>query len=124
MHTANFETTASEAISRRRDSSTHNDKRRRPQLLRAAATEPSISASNASRSALASPKPTHRATDILSRVAVFSAAAVEFLTDSTSQDLHAIGQSIVQPPSPGGNLSLVATQDNIVDRSIHRSLIP
>jgi hypothetical protein len=56
----------------RRDSSTRSSSRRRPRLLRAAVTEPSITTSNASRNALANSQSSRRATDLLSRVAVIS----------------------------------------------------
>jgi hypothetical protein len=62
---------------RRRDSSPHNTSRRRPKLLRACATEPSITASNASCGALATPDSTRRATELLNRVAVFASPSVD-----------------------------------------------
>lgn len=55
----------------RRDSSRSNSQRR-PRLLRACATEPSITTSNASRGVLASPQSARRATDLLSQVAYSS----------------------------------------------------
>ncbi|KAF7544976.1 hypothetical protein G7Z17_g9543 [Cylindrodendrum hubeiense] len=56
----------------RRDSSSHNASRQRPRLLRSSATEPSITASNAIRGPLASSSSPQKATDLLSRVAVYS----------------------------------------------------
>ncbi|KAF4974006.1 hypothetical protein FZEAL_9050 [Fusarium zealandicum] len=58
----------------RRDSSSssHNTSRQRPRLLRSSATEPSINTSNAIRGSLAGPGSPHKATDLLSRVAVYS----------------------------------------------------
>ncbi|KAK1760738.1 hypothetical protein QBC47DRAFT_13431 [Echria macrotheca] len=56
----------------RRDSSDRCGSKRRPRLLRASATEPSITTSNASRNSLASSQSSRRATDLLSRVAFIS----------------------------------------------------
>ncbi|ELQ43609.1 hypothetical protein OOU_Y34scaffold00140g17 [Pyricularia oryzae Y34] len=59
----------------RRDSASSSTKRSsRPRLLRASATEPSLSASTATHGALASPphSSSRRATDILNRVAYIS----------------------------------------------------
>ena len=54
----------------RRDSSTRSSSsKRRPRLLRASATEPSITTSNASRNSLASSHCTRRATELLNNVA-------------------------------------------------------
>ncbi|KAI0840182.1 hypothetical protein F5Y06DRAFT_250211 [Hypoxylon sp. FL0890] len=47
--------------------------RRRPRLLRACATEPSITTSNACKGVLTSPNTNRRATELLSRVAVSNA---------------------------------------------------
>lgn len=61
----------------RRDSSPRperNSSRRRPRLLRACATEPSITTSNACKGVLTSPNSSRRATELLSRVAVSHAA--------------------------------------------------
>ncbi|KAK2754446.1 hypothetical protein CKAH01_17451 [Colletotrichum kahawae] len=64
---------------RRRESSPRADRRRRPRLLRASATEPSIiTTSNASRGAISSPQSTQRATELLNRVAVYSGPAPEY----------------------------------------------
>ncbi|KAK4656555.1 hypothetical protein QC762_205300 [Podospora pseudocomata] len=52
----------------RRDSSDRSASKRRPRLLRATATEPSITTSNASRNALCSQS--NRATDLLTRAFV------------------------------------------------------
>ncbi|KAI1377341.1 hypothetical protein F4677DRAFT_444572 [Hypoxylon crocopeplum] len=59
----------------RRESSPRpkNTERRRPRLLRACATEPSITTSNACKGVLTSPNTSRRATDLLSRVAVSNA---------------------------------------------------
>ena len=75
----------------RRDSSTCSSKRR-PRLLRASATEPSINTSNVSRGALANPQATRRATDLLNQVA--------FVSSSSSDSLYR-GSS---PPSTQGPL--------------------
>ncbi|KAH7152546.1 hypothetical protein B0J13DRAFT_267382 [Dactylonectria estremocensis] len=56
----------------RRDSSSHNASRQRPRLLRSSATEPSITTSNAIRGPLASSSSPQKATDLLSRVAVYT----------------------------------------------------
>ncbi|KAK4203669.1 hypothetical protein QBC40DRAFT_16714 [Triangularia verruculosa] len=53
----------------RRDSSDRSASKRRPRLLRASATEPSITTSNASRNALCS-QSNRRATDLLTRAFV------------------------------------------------------
>ncbi|KAK0739184.1 hypothetical protein B0T21DRAFT_284448 [Apiosordaria backusii] len=53
----------------RRDSSDRSASKRRPRLLRASATEPSITTSNASRNALCS-QSDRRATDLLTRAFV------------------------------------------------------
>ncbi|OTA78839.1 hypothetical protein M434DRAFT_38424 [Hypoxylon sp. CO27-5] len=47
--------------------------RRRPRLLRACATEPSITTSNACKGVLTSPNTNRRATELLSRVAISNA---------------------------------------------------
>ncbi|OTB05780.1 hypothetical protein M426DRAFT_319461 [Hypoxylon sp. CI-4A] len=59
----------------RRESSPRpkNMERRRPRLLRACATEPSITTSNACKGVLTSPNTSRRATDLLSRVAISNA---------------------------------------------------
>lgn len=57
--------------------------RRRPQLLRACATEPSITTSSAYRGVLATPNSSRRATEILSRVAVSNAAVLSSSPNST-----------------------------------------
>lgn len=53
----------------RRDSIRSNSGGRRPRLLRSSATEPSLTASTASRNALATPQSSRRATDLLNQVA-------------------------------------------------------
>lgn len=53
----------------RRDSIRSNSSSRRPRLLRSSATAPSITASTASRNALATPQTSRRATDLLNQVA-------------------------------------------------------
>ncbi|TPX15139.1 uncharacterized protein E0L32_004697 [Thyridium curvatum] len=60
----------------RRESSRSSSKRR-PRLLRAAATEPSITTSNASRGAMASPQSARRATDLLNQMAYVSTSTPE-----------------------------------------------
>ncbi|KAI0012807.1 hypothetical protein F4779DRAFT_532869 [Xylariaceae sp. FL0662B] len=47
--------------------------RRRPRLLRACATEPSITTSNACKGVLTTPNTSRRATELLSRVAISNA---------------------------------------------------
>ncbi|KAF6840790.1 hypothetical protein CMUS01_03766 [Colletotrichum musicola] len=70
---------------RRRELSPRPDRRRRPRLLRASATEPSITTtSNASRGAMTSPQSTQRATELLNRVAVYSGSAPECSPTSSS----------------------------------------
>ncbi|KAI1805538.1 hypothetical protein F4811DRAFT_551808 [Daldinia bambusicola] len=68
------------------------EKRRRPRLLRACATEPSITTSNACRGLLTSPNNTgsRRATDLLSRVAVVSScpSAANPSSSSASSNAH------------------------------------
>ncbi|KAL1876330.1 hypothetical protein VTK73DRAFT_9573 [Phialemonium thermophilum] len=56
----------------RRDSSPRTTTKRRPRLLRASATELSITTSNASRNSLATSHECGRATDLLNRVAFVS----------------------------------------------------
>ncbi|KAI0379973.1 hypothetical protein F5Y04DRAFT_111335 [Hypomontagnella monticulosa] len=51
----------------------NNTERRRPRLLRACATEPSITTSNSCKGVLTSPNGSRRATDLLSRVVVSNA---------------------------------------------------
>ncbi|KAF5022544.1 hypothetical protein F66182_5377 [Fusarium sp. NRRL 66182] len=75
----------------RRDSSSsssslNNTNRQRPRLLRSSATEPSITASNAIRGSFAGPGSPQKATDLLSRVAVYSPS----LEQSTSRHAHPI----------------------------------
>ncbi|PSS02425.1 hypothetical protein BD289DRAFT_478804 [Coniella lustricola] len=53
----------------RRDSIRSNSAGRRPRLLRSSATEPSITASTASRNALATPHSARKASDLLTQVA-------------------------------------------------------
>ncbi|KAI0167048.1 hypothetical protein GGR52DRAFT_575014 [Hypoxylon sp. FL1284] len=64
-------------IAPRRESSPRpkNAERRRPRLLRACATEPSITTSNACKGLLTSPNTSRRATDLLSRVAISNASS-------------------------------------------------
>ena len=68
----------------RRDSSPRSASKRRPKLLRAAATEPSITTSNASRNALATPQACGRATELLNRVAIVSGSPPESAMRSVS----------------------------------------
>jgi len=68
----------------RRDSSTRSSSQRRPRLLRASATEPSIATSNASRNAHTNHQSSRRATELLSRVAFISGSPPDSVTRSTS----------------------------------------
>ncbi|KAK3378183.1 hypothetical protein B0H63DRAFT_239644 [Podospora didyma] len=68
----------------RRDSSTRSASKRRPRLLRASATEPSITTSNASRNALATSQSSHRATELLSRVAFISGSPPDSVIRASS----------------------------------------
>lgn len=70
----------------RRDSSPRADRsssRRRPRLLRACATEPSITTSSACKGVLTSPNSSRRATELLNRVAVSNAAILSSSPIST-----------------------------------------
>ncbi|AEO56367.1 hypothetical protein MYCTH_2314610 [Thermothelomyces thermophilus ATCC 42464] len=67
----------------RRDSSVRSSSTRRPRLLRATATEPSITTSNASPNALAT-QPGRRATELLSRVAFVSGSPPDSILRSPS----------------------------------------
>ncbi|KAH6658385.1 hypothetical protein BKA67DRAFT_674394 [Truncatella angustata] len=70
----------------RRDSSpraARSSSRRRPRLLRACATEPSITTSSACKGVLTSPNSSRRATELLSRVAVNNAAVLSSSPNST-----------------------------------------
>ncbi|KAL2151983.1 hypothetical protein VTH82DRAFT_5167 [Thermothelomyces myriococcoides] len=67
----------------RRDSSVRSSSTRRPRLLRATATEPSITTSNASPNALAT-QPSRRATELLSRVAFVSGSPPDSVLRSPS----------------------------------------
>ncbi|KAK4104993.1 hypothetical protein N658DRAFT_196944 [Parathielavia hyrcaniae] len=67
----------------RRDSSERSFCSRRPRLLRATATEPSITTSNASPNALATP-PGRRASELLSRVAFVSGSPPDSVLRSAS----------------------------------------
>ncbi|KAK0720484.1 hypothetical protein B0H67DRAFT_192153 [Lasiosphaeris hirsuta] len=68
----------------RRDSSTRSSSSRRPRMLRAPATEPSITTSNASRNSLASSQSSRRATELLSRVAFTSGSPPDSMMRATS----------------------------------------
>ncbi|KAK7220123.1 hypothetical protein V2G26_008126 [Clonostachys chloroleuca] len=57
--------------STRRDSHPHSSNRQRPRLLRSTATEPSITASNSFQASLVSPSSPQRASDLLSKVAIY-----------------------------------------------------
>ncbi|KAK2047679.1 hypothetical protein LZ31DRAFT_115603 [Colletotrichum somersetense] len=64
---------------RRRESSPRPDRQRRPRLLRASATEPTITTtSNASRGDISSPQSSQRATELLNRVAIYSGHPPEY----------------------------------------------
>ncbi|KAK7757271.1 hypothetical protein SLS62_000820 [Diatrype stigma] len=62
-----------------RDSSSSRRQPSRPRLLRACATEPSITTSNSCSGVLTAPNTSRRATELLSRVAVSNSAATEGL---------------------------------------------
>ncbi|KAK3685995.1 hypothetical protein B0T22DRAFT_236601 [Podospora appendiculata] len=69
----------------RRDSSTRSSSsKRRPRLLRASATEPSITSCNASRNALANSQSSRGATELLSRMAFISGSPPDSVIRSTS----------------------------------------
>lgn len=68
----------------RRDSSRSDSNGRRPRLLRASATEPSITTSNASRGAMVSPQPSRRATELLAQVAYISGSPPQSVYRSSS----------------------------------------
>ncbi|KAI1106100.1 hypothetical protein F4804DRAFT_330660 [Jackrogersella minutella] len=72
----------------RRESSPRpkNSDRRRPRLLRACATEPSITTSNACKGVLTNPNASRRATELLSRVAVSHANSSPSSTRSFGLD--------------------------------------
>ena len=69
---------------RRDSSSSTSSNARRPRLLRASATEPSIATSNACRGVLASPQSSRRATDLLSQVAYVCGSPPESLLRGSS----------------------------------------
>jgi hypothetical protein len=78
----------------RRDSSPRperNSSRRRPRLLRACATEPSITTSNACKGVLTSPNSSRRATELLSRVAVSHAATNPGMLGSSPNSARSFG---------------------------------
>lgn len=80
----------------RRDSSPRprNSSRRRPRLLRASATEPSITTSSSCKGVLTSPNTNRRATELLNRVAVSNAPSDSLLRSSPSS-----ARSFVMEPS-------------------------
>ncbi|KAL7625467.1 hypothetical protein AAE478_004687 [Parahypoxylon ruwenzoriense] len=63
-----------------------SSERRRPRLLRACATEPSITTSNACKGLLTSPNTNRRATDLLSRVAISNATSSPSSTRSFGEE--------------------------------------
>ncbi|KAI0019628.1 hypothetical protein F4780DRAFT_780294 [Xylariomycetidae sp. FL0641] len=77
MATAAFSPSAHYMVDRRESSPRRrSSEMRRPRLMRACATEPSITTSSACRGVLTSPDTTkRRATDLLSRVAVSNASS-------------------------------------------------
>ncbi|KAI8965644.1 hypothetical protein F5Y11DRAFT_344243 [Daldinia sp. FL1419] len=90
----------------RRESSPRpkNTERRRPRLLRACATEPSITTSNACNGLLTSPNTSRRATDLLSRVAVSNAnsspsSTRSFVLDSSEMREARLSDSTRDPHS-------------------------
>ncbi|KAH6698697.1 hypothetical protein EV126DRAFT_51401 [Verticillium dahliae] len=76
----------------RRDSSPRMEHPRRPRL-RSCVTEPSITTSNASRGAFASPQSSQRATELLTRVVVSSPTA-DFTREPTSQRIDCRGATV------------------------------
>ncbi|TQN74523.1 hypothetical protein CSHISOI_00924 [Colletotrichum shisoi] len=86
---------------RRRESSPRPDRRRRPRLLRASATEPTITTtSNASRGAISSPQPSQRATELLNRVAVYSGHPPEYSpTSGAAPPMASLGVEDVTVPA-------------------------
>lgn len=98
----------------RRDSLSHSMTRQRPRLLRSSATEPSITASNAIRGHLSCSSSPQKATDLLSRVAVYSPPTSELERPSTpdrvSQQVEAIAicrDSHEQSPTGSQDVVLV-----------------
>ncbi|KAK7417323.1 hypothetical protein QQZ08_011666 [Neonectria magnoliae] len=84
---ASFSRDTSNAMrTHRRDSSSHNASRQRPRLLRSSATEPSITASNAIRGPMASSSSPQKATDLLTRVAVYSPSSPTHLEHSSAPE--------------------------------------
>ncbi|KAK7910995.1 hypothetical protein PG985_013476 [Apiospora marii] len=79
----------------RRDSSPRpserSSSRRRPRLLRACVTEPSITTSSACKGVMTSPNSCQRATELLSRVAVSNAAASNFQLSSSPTSTRSFG---------------------------------
>lgn len=74
----------SRSMSRRDSSTRSSSNKRRPRLLRASATEPSITTSNASRNSLASSHSSRRATELLNKVAFSSGSPPDSLIRPSS----------------------------------------
>ncbi|KAI1468498.1 uncharacterized protein F4812DRAFT_371073 [Daldinia caldariorum] len=82
--------------------------RRRPRLLRACATEPSITTSNACKGLLTSPNNTgsRRATDLLNRVAVVCTSSTSSNANASSSPPSSARSSFTLDAAPGnGRLS-------------------
>ncbi|KAH9909810.1 hypothetical protein F4778DRAFT_16744 [Xylariomycetidae sp. FL2044] len=76
MATATYSPAAAHYLPRRDSSprAPRNPEKRRPRLLRASATEPYITTSNACNGVLTAPNTSRRATELLSRVAIVSSS--------------------------------------------------
>ncbi|ROT40900.1 hypothetical protein SODALDRAFT_107312 [Sodiomyces alkalinus F11] len=97
----------------RRNSSprTTEERGRRPNL-RSCATEPSITASNVSRGALAFPHSAHRAADLLTRVAIFTSPGG--IADLPSRDV----------PSPSSVSSRGSAESFVRSRAVDMPSTP
>lgn len=111
----------------RRDSSSHTTSRQRPRLLRSSATEPSITTSNAIRGTLSNSSSPQKATDILSRVAIYSPPSTHIehssapepishpveaivICNSSTESSPTSCQDVVLVDSPSGSSSPLTTQ--------------
>ncbi|KAK1961011.1 hypothetical protein LY78DRAFT_685202 [Colletotrichum sublineola] len=86
---------------RGRESSPRADRQRRPRLLRASATEPTITTtSNASRGDISSPQSSQRATELLNRVAIYSALPPEYSpTSDVVPPMHSLSAEDMAVPA-------------------------
>ncbi|AEO62805.1 uncharacterized protein THITE_2107426 [Thermothielavioides terrestris NRRL 8126] len=102
----------------RRDSSNRSLSSRRPRLLRASATEPSITTSNASPNAL-STQPGRRATELLTRMAFVSGSPPDSMLRSAS--ILSTRSSMFDNVDRQGELSSspVSQADSFEDRDPH-----